>query len=132
MTDSPKRSVTHRQPHGLATSYGVAIVLIIVLALLAVAVPAYTSFKARADSSAAQGDIRSAIPAIEAYFALTNSSYVGLNLAWLRQFDPAVKLNDPAAHPAKQTATGYCVSATVGGRTVYKAGPKAPISTDPC
>ncbi len=132
MTVSRKRSVTHQRPHGLPTGYGAAIVLIIVLALIAIAVPAYMGYKTRADNAAARANIRSAIPSIEAYFALTNSSYVGLNLAWLRQFDPGVKLNDPAAHPAKQTATSYCVSATVRGKTWYKAGPKAPISTDPC
>jgi len=132
MTASRKRSATHQRPHGLPTGYGAAIVLIIVLALLAIAVPAYMGFKARADSAAARANVRAAIPSIEAYFALTNSSYVGLNLAWLRQFDPGVKLNDPAADPAKQTANSYCVSATVGGKTWYKAGPKAPIATDPC
>ena len=131
MTVSRKRSATHRHPHGLP-GFEAAIVLIVVLALLAIAVPAYMGFKASADSAAARANVRSAIPSIEAYFALTNSSYVGLNLAWLRQFDPGVKLNDPAAYPAKQTATSYCVTAIVGGKTWYKAGPRAPISTHPC
>jgi len=132
MTASRKRSATHRRRHGLPAAYESVIVLIVILTLLAIAVPAYLGFKARADSAAARANVRSAIPSIEAYFALTTSSYVGLNLAWLRQFDPGVKLNDPAADPAKQTATSYCVSATVGGKTWYKAGPKAALSKDPC
>jgi hypothetical protein len=104
----------------------------VVLGLLAIAVPTYLSFKAHADDAAARANIRAAIPSIEAYYALTNNSYVGLNLAWLRQFDPGVKLNDPADASAKQTATSYCVSASVGGKTWYKAGPKGSITSNPC
>src|SRR5262249_20156311 len=132
MTLSRKRSATDRRRHDLPTGFEFAIAVIVVLAMLAMAVPAYVGFRARADSATARARIRSAIPSIEAYFALTNNSYIGLNLAWLRQFDPGVKLNDPAGSPAKQTATSYCVSATVGGKTWYKAGPKATITTDPC
>ena len=108
------------------------IVLVIVLILLLIAVPSYLGFMSRANSAAAQANLRSAIPAVEAYFLLTNSSYVGLDLHWLQAFDPGVKLNDPGATPSKQTATTYCVSATVGGKTWYKAGPAAPITTAAC
>ncbi len=132
MTLSRKRSATDRRRYDAPTGFQSAIAVIVVLTLIAMAVPAYLGFRARADSATARARVRSAIPSIEAYFALTNNSYVGLNLAWLRQFDPGVMLNDPAATPAKQTATSYCVSATVHRKTWYKAGPKAAITTAPC
>jgi Tfp pilus assembly protein PilE len=132
MTISHKRSVTHQRRSVLPSGLQLVIVLMGVVALIAIALPTYLSVKARANSAAARANIRSAVPSIEAYYALTSSSYAGLNLAWLRQFDPGVKLNDPAAEPAKQTATSYCVSATVGGKTWYKAGPQAPIISRAC
>jgi type IV pilus assembly protein PilA len=131
MSVSRKGSTRHR--HGLSSrSIEFLIVLIIVLILLLIAVPSYLGFMNRANSAAAQANVRSAIPAVEAYFLLTNSSYVGLDQHWLQTYDPGVKLNDPAATPSKQTATTYCVSSTVGGKTWYKAGPGAPITTVAC
>jgi type IV pilus assembly protein PilA len=108
------------------------IVLVIVLILMLIAVPSYLGYMSSANSAAAQADLRSAIPAVEAYFLLTDSSYAGLDLHWLQTFNSGVKLNDPGATPSKQTATTYCVSATVGGKTWYKAGPRAPMTTVPC
>ena len=108
------------------------IVIVIVLILLLIAVPSYIGYMSSANSAAAQANLRSAIPAVEAYFLLTDSSYVGLDLHWLKTFNSGVKVNDPGATPAKQTATTYCVSATVGTKTWYKAGPTAPMTTVPC
>ena len=86
----------------------------------------------RANSAAARANVRSAVPAVEAYFLLHDSSFAGLDLHWLQTFDPGVKLNDPAATPSKQTATTYCVSSTVGGKTWYQAGPGAPVTAAAC
>ena len=44
-----------------------------------------------------------------------------------RGIDGWIKLD--ALTAAKQTATSYCISATVGGKTWYKASPGATIST---
>jgi Tfp pilus assembly protein PilE len=126
-------SIRQRHGHGLPSrSIEFLIVLIIVLILLLIAAPSYLAFKNRANSEAAQANLHSAIPAVEAYFLLTNSSYVGLDLHWLQAYDPGVKLNDPAATPSKQTTTTYCVSSTVGQKTWYKAGPAAPMTTVAC
>jgi Tfp pilus assembly protein PilE len=123
--------VSHRR--GLpSTPLEFGIVIVVALILLAIAVPSYLSFVDSANSRAAQANLRSAVPAVEAYALLANGSYVGLDLHWLQGFDPGVKLNDPGATPAKQTATTYCVSATVGGKTWYKAGPRAPITAVAC
>ena len=47
------------------------IVLVIIGILLAIAVPSYLGFKDRASKSAAQANVRSAVPAVEAYYADT-------------------------------------------------------------
>ena len=108
------------------------IVFCIVGALILIAVPTYRGIRNSANSSAARANLRSALPDVQAYYALTNSSYVGLSLHWLHDYDPNVELDDPAASPEKQTATSYCISATVGGKTWFKAGPTGSITTKPC
>ena len=45
------------------------IVLVIIGILLAIAVPSYLGFKDRANKSAAAANVRSAVPAVEAYYA---------------------------------------------------------------
>ena len=45
------------------------VVLLIIGILLAVAVPSYLGFKDRANRGAAQANVRSAVPAVEAYYA---------------------------------------------------------------
>ncbi len=133
MPVSHKVPARHRQRHGVPfVSFEILIVIMIVLILLLVAVPSYYGFVGRAHSAAARANVRSAVPAVEAYFLLTNGSYAGLDLQWLQAFDPGLKLDDPGASPTKQTATTYCVSSTVGGKTWYKAGPQASITTAAC
>jgi Tfp pilus assembly protein PilE len=133
MSVSRKGPTRHGNRHALPSrSIELLIVIIIVLILLLIAVPSYLGFMNRANSAAAQANVRSATPAVEAYFLLTNNSYVGLDLHWLQTFAPGLKLNDPAVTPSKQTATTYCVSSTVGGKTWYKAGPEAPITPVAC
>ena len=45
------------------------IVLVIIGILLAIAVPSYLGFKDRANNTAAQANVRAAVPAVEAYYA---------------------------------------------------------------
>jgi type IV pilus assembly protein PilA len=130
---SVSRRGATRHGYGLPSrSIEFLIVFVIVLILLLIAAPTYLGFRNRANSAAAQANVRLAIPAVEAYFLLTNSSFAGLDLHWLKSYEPGVTLNDPAATPSKQTATTYCVSSTVGGKTWYKAGPEGPITTVAC
>ena len=113
------------------------IVLVIIGILLAIAVPSYLGFKDRANKSAAQANVRSAIPAVEAYYADVGT-YAGMALTTgtapatggLQGIDAGIKLN--ALTAAKQTATTYCISSTVGNKTWYKGGPALAITTTAC
>lgn len=102
------------------------IVLVIIGILLAIAVPSYLGFKDRANRSAAQANVRSAVPAVEAYYA-DNSTYVGMNATTLAAIDAAV-----AATVVSAGAATYCISSTSGSFTYYKAGPAAAISATAC
>ena len=59
------------------------VVIIIIGILLAIAVPSYLGFRDRANNAAAQANVRSAIPAIEAFFA-DNDTYAGMTTAVLQ------------------------------------------------
>src|SRR3954462_14087277 len=50
------------------------VVIVIIGILLAIAVPSYLGFKDRANSKAAQSNVRAAFPAAEAYFSAYGSS----------------------------------------------------------
>jgi len=135
MSASRKGSTRHRtrsRNGHPSRSIEFLIVVVVVLILLLISVPSYLSFTSRAHSAAAKSNLSSAIPAVDAYYLLHRSSWLGLDLQWLEDFAPGVEVNDPGKTPSKQAATTYCVSATVGGKTWYKGGPDAPLTTRPC
>jgi type IV pilus assembly protein PilA len=105
------------------------IVLVIIGILLAIAVPSYLGFKDRANDSAAKANVRAAVPAVEAYYA-DNGTYVGMTLGALQLIDAGIKLN--ALNAGNQTATAYCIDATVGGKQWRKAGPALDIASGLC
>ena len=112
------------------------VVIIILGILLAIAIPSYLSFKNRANKAAAKADVRSSIPAVEAYSAdadtraaPNNAGYVGMTLATLQAIDAGVKNITIVGTP---TATTYCVTSTVGGYSFMKNGPAADIVTGNC
>lgn len=102
------------------------IVLVIIGILLAIAVPSYLGFKDRANKSAAQANVRSAVPAVEAYYA-DNGTYVGMNAAALAAIDAGVKATVVSAG-----ASTYCIKDTQGGFSYYKNGPSGAITTTAC
>ncbi len=110
------------------------IVLVIIGILLAIAVPSYLGFKDRANKSAAQANVRSAVPAVEAYYAdygnyntaaTTTPPAPGMSLTSLKAIDAGIKITSSVSG----TDTTYCIKATSGNYTYYKAGPAADITT---
>ena len=114
------------------------VVIIIIGILLAIAVPSYLGFRERASRSAAQANVRAALPAVETYAsdnigtatdidanALT-SGYVGMTTALMQGIDAGLS---PTLTVGPTLATGqYCVSSTVGGFTyAYGLGNAGPF-----
>ena len=117
------------------------VVIIIIGILLAIAIPSYLSFKDRANKQAARANVRSAIPAVEAYNAdntgestdvdanASTTGYAGLTLDLLKStYDQGVK---NVTFATITTAT-YCVQSTVGSQTWHKTNPGGDIETGAC
>lgn len=116
------------------------IVLVIIGILLAIAVPSYIGFKARAAQKAAEANVRSAIPAVEAFYAdnegsatdidanAATSGYQGMTLALLQGIDAGVKLTTIKS----LTTTSYCVEYTGGGKSASKTAAGGTIVQTAC
>ena len=107
------------------------LVVIIILGILrAIAIPSYLSFRSRANKSAAQANVRAAVPGMEAYNADHATGYVGVNLAKLQgSYDAGIKNVTIRA----ATNGGYCIENTIPGTVTYhKSGPAQDIKTGQC
>ena len=116
------------------------IVLVIIGILLVIAVPSYIGFRERAAESAAQGNVRSAIPAIEAYYVDNNGTatdadanaatagYQGMTIPLLRGIDGGVKLTTVKS----LTMSSYCVDFVGGGKSASKTASAGAIVTTAC
>ena len=116
------------------------IVLVIIGILLAIAVPSYIGFKARAAQKAAEANVRSAIPAVEAFYAdnegsatdidanAATSGYQGMTTALLQGIDAGVKLTTIK----NLTTTSYCVEYTGGGKSARKIAASGQIEQLAC
>jgi type IV pilus assembly protein PilA len=98
------------------------VVIVILCILVAIAVPAYLSFRGNAQTAAAKSNVRSAIPAAEAWYQdSTNNanapSYTGLSRANLNTEAPGIGANVKAASNA--AGTGYCIEDSEDGGTTY-------------
>jgi type IV pilus assembly protein PilA len=106
------------------------VVIIIIGILLAIAIPSYLSFRSRANKSAAQANVRAAVPGIEAYNADHATGYAGVHLTKLQlSYDAGIKnVTIKAA-----TVGGYCVENTSPGTVTYhKSGPSGDIKAGGC
>jgi type IV pilus assembly protein PilA len=101
-------------------------VLMIIGILLAIAVPSYLGFKDRANRGAAEANVRSAVPAVEAYYS-DNGTYTGMDGTALAAIDAGVKVTIVSVG-----ASTYCISNTQGTYTAYKNGPTGSISAVAC
>ena len=117
------------------------VVIIIIGILLAIAIPSYLGFRDRANKSAAQANVRAAIPAVEAWNAdnvggttppasdpdgLSTRGYEGMTLTLLQsKYDQGVKNID--VQTTYLTVTDYCISSTVGQYQFFKRSPGGDI-----
>jgi type IV pilus assembly protein PilA len=106
------------------------VVIIILGILLAIAIPSYLSFRTRANKSAAQANVRAAVPGMEAFNADHATGYVGVNLAKLQgSYDAGIK--NVTIRAASQG--GYCIENTTPGTVTYhKSGPSGDIKSGSC
>src|SRR4051794_3365191 len=90
------------------------VVIVIIGILLAIAVPSYLGFRDRAADSAAQANVRAAVPSAEAYYA-DHGNYTGMTTANLKtSYDSGLK--NAGSHSvtlpaASLTASAYCFQA---------------------
>jgi prepilin-type N-terminal cleavage/methylation domain-containing protein len=104
------------------------VVLVVMAILAAIAFGFSTGARERASDATARANIRTAVPAIEAYRAETGT-YAGMTLASLQsQYSPGV---DGITVVSVGAAT-YCIAAAVGGASWYKAGPRGPLTETAC
>lgn len=104
------------------------VVVIIIGILLAIAIPSYLTFKDRANKAAAQANVRSAVPGVEAY-AADNAGYLNMDLSALKGIDAGIK----NIVVKSATATTYCIqNADNTGYTFSKNGPSADITQTAC
>ena len=106
------------------------VVIIILGILLAIAIPSYLSFRNRANNSAAQANVRAAVPGVEAFNADHASGYTGVTLTKLQQsYDQGIK----NVKVVRANNTSYCIQNTSPNTvTYYTGGPTGAITPGVC
>jgi general secretion pathway protein G len=104
------------------------VVMVIIATLLAIAIGFHTQARDRAGDATARANIRIAVPAIEIYRS-DNGTYAGMTLALLQStYSPGVQ----GIEIVSADDAGYCIRASAGGSTWYKAGDAGAITTTAC
>jgi prepilin-type N-terminal cleavage/methylation domain-containing protein len=97
------------------------VVIVILGILVAIAVPAYLSFRGTAQDAAGKSNVRSAVPAAEGYYQSNNQSYANMTGSVLRAQSPGVSPTLLAGPNA--TSDGYCLQDdVVAGDTAHTHG----------
>jgi type IV pilus assembly protein PilA len=107
------------------------VVLIIIGILLAIAIPSYLGFQKKAQQTAAQSDVRQAIPDAVAYYSdygdygftkLASGSAASTAIAALQSYDAGLSTAIQTVKP-ESSGAAYCISAVVSGNWAYVVGP---------
>jgi len=108
------------------------VVIVILGILVAIAVPAYLSFRGTAQDAAAKSNVRSTVPAAEGYYQANNGTatdidanaattmYQGMTGALLRTSSPGVAPNVKAGPNA--AGDGYCIQDRENNNTFFYTG----------
>lgn len=113
------------------------VTLAIVGVLLAIAVPAYLSFEAKSQSTAALSDVREVIPSANAYYDENSSSFTGMSAHSLRSsYDAGMTISTGGSTgivsaTSKGDGQSYCISAVSGGHWAHYDGPGGTVTADP-
>jgi type IV pilus assembly protein PilA len=92
------------------------VVIVILGILVAIAVPAYLSFRGNAQDAAAEANVRSAIPAAEGFFQV-GSTYTGMTLSALQAQAPGVNVTDITV---SGDGNAYCLD-VINGTSAHEA-----------
>jgi type IV pilus assembly protein PilA len=104
------------------------IVMVIIGILLAIAVPSYLGFRSRAQDTAAQSDLRQAVPSAEAYFE-SNNTYATMTWATLQAIDSGIAPNS-ILKVNSASANAYCLEAdSLSGTKYYFSGPGGTVTS---
>ena len=98
------------------------VVIVILGILVAIAVPAYLSFRGNAQDAAAKSNVRSAIPAAEGYYQnqTPTNTYTGMTTAGLIAVAPGVDSEVKVA--VLNSGAGYCLEDTKSNNTFFYIG----------
>jgi prepilin-type N-terminal cleavage/methylation domain-containing protein len=116
-----------RQEEGF-TLVELIVVMVIIGVLLSVAFVFHYGAKERSSDATARANIRSAVPAIEAYRS-ENGGYVGMTAAGLKS---TYSSGIAGIVVEWSTDDDYCVSSTLNGRSWWKQGPAGIITRTAC
>ena len=106
------------------------VVIIILGILLAIAIPSYLSFRGRANKSAAQANVRAAVPGMEAFNADHATGYSGVTTVKRQaSYDAGIK----NIKISVANSTTYCIVNTSPSTVFYhKSGPSGAINPGHC